>query len=109
LGDQFNLCGNQLVVECGGLQPKPPWSLVFPEDDSTNYDPSKHVWLLLLDSGKIQTLLLSSIQVKMHSSVHEMIAMNMNLQLVWHFSETKQYISPLTFDCGLWRPIHWKE
>ena len=93
LGDLFNLRGNQLVVECGGLQPKPLWSLVFPEDDSTNYDPSKHVWLLLLDSGKIQTLLLSSIQVKMHSLVHEMIVINMNLQLVWHLSATKQYIS----------------
>ena len=102
LGDLFNLCGNQLVVECGGLQPKPPWSLVFPEDDSTNYDPSKHVWLLLLDSGKIQTLLLSSIQVKMHSSVHEMIVININLQLVWHLSATKQY-AVMVLDCS----VHW--
>jgi len=108
LGDQFNPRGNQLVVECGGLQPKPPWSLVFPADDNTSYDASKHVWLLLLDSGKIQTFLLSSIQVKMHSLVHEMIAMNMNLQLVWHFSETKQYISPLAFESWILETHSWE-
>ena len=35
--------------------------------------------------------LLSSIQVKIHGSVHELIAININLQLVWHFSDDMEW------------------